>query len=268
MPVAASTDADRERSAAIARALADPKRLCVLERLADGEHSVSDLSREVGSDDYLAPLLKAEIDVLWSTGRLDDARVVMERQLHDASRHLYDERDARWEHVRLGVEHRRVEALSERDPLTGLPNRRYLGKVLSNVPDRNTPVCLGVIDLDGFKHVNDEYGYMQGDKVLQEVAVLLERVCRRGDSVARLGGDEFVMLLSDTSPGDALMVFERVRNLIGTRTWHGIPAEIRLTASIGVTVGDDSADRELLLTEAITALQLAKRAGRDRVLFR
>ena len=226
------------------------------------------VSREVGSDDYLAPLLKAEVDVLWSTGRLDDARVAMERQLHDASRHLYDERDARWEHVRLGVEHRRVEALSESDPLTGLPNRRYLGKVLSNVLDRNTPVCIGVIDLDGFKHVNDDYGYMKGDSVLQEVAVLLERVCRRGDSVARLGGDEFVMLLGDTASGDALIVFERVRRLIATNKWRGVPDEVRLTASIGVTAGDASANREQLLSEAIGALQLAKRAGRDRVLFR
>ena len=226
------------------------------------------LASEVGYDDYLGPLLKTEVEMLWSVGRLEDARAAMERQLHDAARHLYDERDARWEHVRLGVEHRRVEAISESDPLTGLPNRRYLGKALSNAHDRNTPVCIGVIDLDGFKQINDEYGYMQGDSVLQEVALLLERVCRRGDSIARLGGDEFVMLLGDASPGDALMVFERVRRLIGARVWHGLPSGFRLTASIGVTVGGDSTNREHLLTEAITALQMAKKAGRDRVVVR
>ncbi len=227
-----------------------------------------DLAREIGYNDYLAPLLKTEIEVLWRVGRFDDARAVMERQLREAAQCLYDERAARWEHVRLGVEHRRVEAISESDPLTGLPNRRYLGKVLSNVLDRNAPVCIGVIDLDGFKQINDEYGYMQGDTVLQEVAVLLERVCRRGDSVARLGGDEFVMLLGNTSPGDALMVFERVRTLIAQREWHGIPSGIRLTASIGVTVGGDAVNREHLLTEAVTALQVAKRTGRDRICFR
>ena len=225
------------------------------------------LAREIGYPDYLAPLLKTEIAVLWSVGRFDDARAVMERQLAEAGQQLYDEREARWEHVRLGVEHRRVEVMSESDPLTGLPNRRHLGKVLSNLLERNSPVCLGVIDLDGFKHINDTYGYMQGDTVLQEVAVLLERVCRRGDSVARLGGDEFVMLLGNTSPGDALMVFERVRSLIAQRVWCGIPSDIRLTASIGVTVGGDSAKREHLLTEAVTALQVAKRSGRDRISF-
>lgn len=227
-----------------------------------------ELAREVGFHDYLAPVQHAEIEVLWSLGWLEDARIVMERQLAEAARHLYDERTARWEHVRLGVEHRRVEAISESDPLTGLPNRRHLGKVLANALDSNAPVCIGVIDLDGFKQINDEHGYMQGDSVLQEVAVLLERVCRRGDSVARLGGDEFVMLLGNTSPGDALMVFERVRSLIAQREWSGIPSNIRLTASIGVSVGGDSANREQLLIEAVTALQVAKRTGRDRIQFR
>lgn len=227
-----------------------------------------ELARGIGFHDYLAPLQKTEIDVLWSLGWLEDARLVMERQLAEAARHLYDERAARWEHVRLGVEHRRVEAISESDPLTGLPNRRYLGRALANVIDPNVPLCIGVIDLDGFKRINDEYGYMQGDTVLQEVAILLERVCRRGDSVARLGGDEFVMLLSNTSPGDALMVFERVRTLIAQRVWPGIPSDIRVTASIGVSVGGESANREDLLTEAVTALQVAKRTGRDRIEFR
>lgn len=226
------------------------------------------LAREIGCNDYLAPLLKTEVEVLWNLGHLDEARVVMERQLSEAAQQLYDERGARWEHVRLGVEHRRVEALSESDPLTGLPNRRYLGKALSNVLDQNAPVCVGVIDLDGFKQINDQFGYLQGDSVLQEVASLLERVCRRGDSVARLGGDEFVMLLGDTSPGDALMVFERVRTLIAQREWKGIPAGTRLTASIGVTVGGDSSRREHLLAEAVAALQIAKRNGRDRTQFR
>lgn len=226
------------------------------------------LANEIGFTDYLSPLLKIEIDVLWSLGLYDDARAAMERQLREAHKTLFNERAARWEHVRLGVEHRRMETISESDPLTGLPNRRYLSKVLSGLLGRNAPVCAGVIDLDGFKQINDKYGYMLGDSVLQELAVLLERVCRRGDSIARLGGDEFVMLLCSTSPGDAMMVFERVRSLIAKHSWQGIPADIRLTASIGVSVGGDFITGEPMLSEAIAALQDAKRSGRDRVVFR
>jgi diguanylate cyclase (GGDEF)-like protein len=226
------------------------------------------LAREINFTDYLQPLLKVEVEVLFMMGRYDDARSVLERSLDDAHQRLHDERAARWEHVRLGVEHLRVEALSESDPLTGLPNRRHLAHLLPEVLADHAPVCVGLIDLDGFKPVNDDYGYLHGDGVLQEVAGLLERVCRRGDSVVRLGGDEFVMVLPETSPGDARTVFERVRQLIGARTWHGIPSSVVITASIGVAVASDANDATRVLADAAAALQAAKKSGRDRITFR
>ena len=226
------------------------------------------LAAELSFTDYLDPLLKIEVEVLWKLGRVEAARAALERNLHYANHRLYEERSARWEHVRLGVDHLRMEALSESDPLTGLPNRRHLAHLLPEVLGEHAPVCVGVIDLDGFKQVNDEYGYLEGDGVLQEVAGLLERVCRRGDSVVRLGGDEFVMVLGSTSPGDARVVFERVRQLIANRTWHGVPSSVRLTASVGVSVGSGPADSSRVLADATTALQHAKRSGRDRIAFR
>ncbi len=226
------------------------------------------LAAEINYTEYLSPLLQVEVEVLWKMGRLDEARAALERNLDDANRRLYDERTARWEHVRLGVEHLRVEAISESDPLTGLPNRRHLAHLLPEVLEEHAPVCVGVIDLDGFKRVNDDFGYLEGDSVLQEVAGLLERVCRRGDSVVRLGGDEFVMVLRETSPGDARVVFERVRMLIATRTWHGIPSTVAITASVGVSVGSGAIDSARVLADATAAMQQAKKSGRDRVTFR
>ncbi len=226
------------------------------------------LAKELNTTEFVGPLRDLEVEVLWQMGRYEEARAALERNYRDASRRLYDERAARWEHVRLGVEHLRVEAISESDPLTGLPNRRHLAHLLPDVMDDFAPVCVGVIDLDGFKRINDEYGYMHGDSVLQEVAGVLERVCRRGDSVVRLGGDEFVMVLRETSPGDARAVFERVRQLIANRTWHGVPADVRLTASVGVAVGSGSLDSDRVLAEATAALQHAKKSGRDRITIR
>jgi diguanylate cyclase (GGDEF)-like protein len=226
------------------------------------------LAGEISYNEYLAPLLKVEVEVLWKMGRIDDARAALERNLNEANQRLHDERSARWEHVRLGVEHLKVEAISESDPLTGLPNRRHLAHLLPEVLEEHAPVCVGVIDLDGFKRVNDDFGYLEGDSVLQEVAGLLERVCRRGDSVVRLGGDEFVMVLRETSPGDARYVFERVRMLIATRTWHGIPSGIVITASVGASVGSGAVDSARVLADATSALQQAKKSGRDRVTFR
>lgn len=231
-------------------------------------HDALALAAELSFTDYLDPILKIEVEVLWKLGRLDDARAALERNLNEANHRLYEERSARWEHVRLGVEHLRVEALSESDPLTGLNNRRHLAHLLPEVLEDHAPVCVGVIDLDGFKRVNDEFGYLEGDSVLQEVAGVLERVCRRGDSVVRLGGDEFVMVLGNTSPGDARTVFERVRQLIGNRNWHGIPSDVKITASVGVSVGSGPLDSGRILAEAAAALQQAKRSGRDRISFR
>jgi diguanylate cyclase (GGDEF)-like protein len=227
-----------------------------------------EMATELHATDYLWPLLEVEVEVLWEMGAFDEARQAMQRNLERTQRTLSRERAARWEHVRLGVEHRKVEAISESDPLTGLPNRRHLAHLLPEVLDDHAPVVVAVIDLDGFKRINDEFGYLQGDSVLQEVAGVLERVCRRGDAVVRLGGDEFVMVLRETSPGDARLVFERVRQLIAHRMWHGVPSEVRLTASVGMSVGSGSFDSSRVLADAAEALQQAKRAGRDRITMR
>jgi diguanylate cyclase (GGDEF)-like protein len=104
--------------------------------------------------------------------------------------------------------------------------------------------------------------------VLQEVAAVLERVCRRGDSVVRTVGDEFVMVLRDTSPGDARVVFERVRQLIAARSWSSLPASVHLTASVGVTVGSGAANSAKLLATASDALRQSKLEGKDRISFR
>ena len=226
------------------------------------------LGAEINLTGNLRPLQEVEVDILWSLGRVEDARMSLERNHRDTLRRLHDERAARWEHVRLGVEHLRLEALSTSDPLTGPPNRRHLDNLLPEALDGTTPVCVAVIDLDGFKQVNDDHGYLLGDGVLQEVAGLLERVCRRNDAVVRLGGDEFVMVLRDTSPGDARAVFERVRHLIAARTFHGLPSSVKLTASVGVAVGSGPFDTKRVLADAAEALQQAKRSGRDRVCFR
>lgn len=226
------------------------------------------IAREFGLETYLRPAGPVTVEILWNAGRYDEARVAMDARHDLLERALRRERIARWEHVQLGVSHRATEAISEADPLTGLPNRRYLGRWLPDVLDEHVPVCVAVLDLDGFKQVNDQYSYSHGDRVLQELAGILQRICRRGDAVVRLGGDEFVIVLRDTSPGDARAVLERVRQLIASRTWEGLPSSVVLTASVGVAVGSGAAEAPRLLTAASEALQVAKREGRDRIIFR
>jgi diguanylate cyclase (GGDEF)-like protein len=205
---------------------------------------------------------------LWSMGRYDDARDVMQAETDHLHAKLHSQTADRWENIRAGVDRLRHAAFGEADALTGLPNRQFLGRWLPEILSDDAPVCIGAVNIDRFGLVNEAFGYETGDGVLQEVAAVLERVCRRGDSVVRAGGDEFVMVLRDASPGDARTVFERIRQLIAARSWPGMPADLHLTASVGVTVGSGAANSSKLLATANDALRQAKLAGRDRISFR
>ncbi|MFN8024214.1 MAG: diguanylate cyclase [Acidimicrobiales bacterium] len=226
------------------------------------------LGKELNIGTYLKSSARVSIDILWESGRYDEAREVMNMQFEGVTIALRREREARWEHVRLGVSLRDTATISETDPLTNLPNRRFLHHWLPQVLEQCAPVCVALLDLDGFKAVNDDHSYEHGDSLLQELAGILQRICRRGDSVIRLGGDEFVIVLKETSPGDARTMFERVRTLISSRPWQGLPADAKVTASIGVAVGSGADDVQRVLAAAGEALHIAKREGRDRIVFR
>jgi diguanylate cyclase (GGDEF)-like protein len=218
--------------------------------------------------DGLHRLTEVEVEVLWSMGRYDDARSALQRDIARLQARLHCHTADPWQSVRAGVDRLRQASAGEADPLTGLPNRRFLGRWLPEVLANDSPVCIGALNIDGFRSVNEQFGYEAGDRVLQEVADMLEHVCRRGDSVVRTNGDEFVMVLRDASRGDARIVFERIRQLIAARSWSSLPRNQHLSASVGVTVGSGAMNSNTLLATANDALRQAKLAGRDRISFR
>ncbi len=226
------------------------------------------LADDLDVEDCLGPLCSVEVDVLWSMGRKDDARTALQRYVDHLNAKLRCQTADRWDNVRAGVDRLRQASAGEADALTGLPNRQFLGRWLPEALSDDAPVCIAALNIDEFALVNERFGYEAGDSVLQAVAVLLERVCRRGDSVVRTGGDEFVMVLRDASPGDARIVFERVRQLIAARSWSALPCDVHLSASVGVTVGSGATNASKLLATANDALRQAKSAGGDRISFR
>jgi diguanylate cyclase (GGDEF)-like protein len=226
------------------------------------------MAHDLDVDDCLHSLSAVEVDVLWSLGRYHDARVALQRDIEHLRGKLQCQSADRWQNVRAGVDRLRQASVGEADALTGLPNRQFLGRWLPEVLADDSPVCIGALNIDAFGLVNERFGRDAGDVVLQEVADVLERVCRRGDSVVRTTGDEFVMVLRDASPGDARIVFERVRQLIAARSWSTLPADEHLSASVGVTVGSGAMNSHKLLASASDALQQAKSAGGDRISFR
>jgi diguanylate cyclase (GGDEF)-like protein len=166
----------------------------------------------------------------------------------------------------IAVRSARLEELSFKDPLTDGYNRRYLMlrlyEEVSRAARYQQPLSLILLDLDGFKAVNDRYGHGAGDDVLKQVVQLLASQSRRDSVVARYGGDEFIALLPSTTKAAALVYAERMRAIIERYPFQHGP----LTASFGVAgYPDDPGNVTDLIKRADHALYDAKRQGRNLV---
>jgi len=161
--------------------------------------------------------------------------------------------------------------LSNTDHLTGLFNRRYLmealGKEVQRSLRKGANLSLIILDIDQFKQVNDRYGHLQGDIVLQKVALLLQKELRAYDTAARYGGEEFIAVLPDAALEDAVFVANRVRTSVLTTNFSGELSQLSLTVSLGVArfspLGCTTVDSFIKLAD--DALYRAKANGRNRV---
>ncbi len=168
------------------------------------------------------------------------------------------------------------------DALTGVYNRRYLIDAMAReearTKRRGGRFSVVMCDLDHFKSINDRFGHLIGDHVLQSCADTIAQQLRREDSVAqpslgdgdelvaRFGGEEFVLLLPETDSDGARVCAERLRTALSQLRFPSMPNELNVTASFGVACyrpGDSSKD---VLARADSALYEAKHAGRNRVI--
>lgn len=170
--------------------------------------------------------------------------------------------------VALETAYAKLHELAERDPLTGLANRRCLDQVLDGQVElfKRTGIPFSIIlaDIDHFKQINDTLGHPAGDKALTSFAGWLKKTCRRSDIVGRWGGDEFLMILPEQGLEHAVGKAKRLQTAVA----HSAPEEIRnlgMTGSFGATevvLGDTVAS---ILQRADEALYQAKSLGRNRV---
>jgi diguanylate cyclase (GGDEF)-like protein len=156
------------------------------------------------------------------------------------------------------------------DPLTGLGNRRSAERRLAELDFGCSPVSLAVVDVDGFKAVNDAHSHLHGDATLRRVAELLRRHSRHGDEVYRWAGDEFLVLLPATAEPQAVVAMERLRTAVAGHDWAAAQLSRPLTVSIGVATavpgaGDAPGGWQALFDAADLHLFAAKRSGRNRV---
>jgi diguanylate cyclase (GGDEF)-like protein len=154
--------------------------------------------------------------------------------------------------------------LALHDPLTGLPNRLLLDRRIDDALAAGTPGALLVLDLDGFKEVNDRFGHPVGDALLVTVAGQLRPLLDDGEVLARLGGDEFAILLPDAGPAKAARCGEAVLRTL-RRPLPVAGHQLHVTASVGLRHLDPAAGTTGVLGDADLALYAAKAAGKDRV---
>lgn len=157
---------------------------------------------------------------------------------------------------------------SIRDPLTQLYNRSYFYDTLAaqlekTSVSRSLSVIVG--DLDFFKRINDNYGHLQGDNVIQFAASVLQKNVRPQDIAARIGGEEFALLLLNTHTHDAHTVAERIR-LAMSEPQENLPEKMTLSAGVFSTT-DGTLCVEECVRRADAAMYEAKKGGRNRVVI-
>ncbi|MFZ3585263.1 EAL and GGDEF domain-containing protein, partial [Loktanella sp. DJP18] len=226
-----------------------------VEIMADGS-----IARIIGTDTDISKIKEAEAkaaEAREQTYRRHLVGLQKAQKETDAARHL-------------------SETLSRQDALTGLPNRRVFAEMLDKAVfsakfGEKKSSCVMLIDLDGFKPINDINGHAAGDKVLREIAKRLSSLVGSGDTVARLGGDEFAIILADLTPtvmvetasAFAAQIITSVRQPIniGHQT-------VEVGASIGMSVcPNDGTDSDTLLRAADIAMYRVKEQGRGDHLF-
>ena len=161
--------------------------------------------------------------------------------------------------VQVQAQAARLATLARVDGLTGVPNRRAwdeeLSRVLVQAERSGLALHVALLDLDHFKRFNDSNGHQAGDRLLKEAAAAWRAQLRASDLLARYGGEEFAVLMEDSTAGQAAEILERLR----------AATPLGQTVSAGVATWDAGEPPEQLVARADTALYVAKRTGRNRI---
>ncbi|ANY14836.1 biofilm regulation diguanylate cyclase SiaD [Bordetella pseudohinzii] len=253
----------------------------------------SDLDRQIADlladPAYEGHPLRTALETLWLQANEHMARIERITQISDAyqsmalrrEQGLYERFDRQLQRLariaRISDHYqnmmrdlnRTLEETSRRDPLTGLLNRRALMDIIRLEVQRSDAsgkaFLVAMLDVDHFKSVNDRHGHETGDRVLVELAGVLQQSMRASDHCGRWGGEEFLLLLPDTDLAAGQLAMDRVVGAVRALSIAVGGEALRLTVSVGMAdhlVGETLSDT---LSRADQALYLAKHDGRDRV---
>ncbi len=217
---------------------------------------------EAGADDFLArPLRRRMLEFRLRAGRRTVAlQEDLEREREELRRFAAE----------LSISNRRLQEAVMTDALTGFPNRRYAIERMqtewASATRHHRPLSAMIVDIDGFKLINDTYGHDVGDMALRQSADALRAALRAQDVICRTGGDEFLVICPDTDLTAALRCAERLRLAAETLVIETGGPKLGLTISVGVATRDASMlNIDALIKCADQGSYIAKQLGRNRV---
>ncbi len=172
--------------------------------------------------------------------------------------------------LKNATEHQRVQELAITDELTGIYNRRAFQKALDKelrISKRyGKPLSLIMLDIDGFKKINDKFGHQEGDNVLRSLATNLQRAIREIDFLARYGGDEFAVILPETKAEEAVVLAERLKKTVKNCPISTGGPHRNITLSMGIAdISESMNSEDELISQADRVLYLSKENGGDSV---
>lgn len=235
----------------IAKNPENPAYIVLLTSRTSSDDIVEGLSK--GASDYLSkPFNSAELQVRLQVGK---RMIEMQRKLNTTLHEL--------------------TTLASHDALTGLLNRRAimeaLPKEIKRIERQRQILCIGMCDIDHFKHINDTYGHLAGDEVLKEVTKRMQEALRDHDLLGRYGGEEFLVITPVENTRHGIIAYERICQAVSTRPIKIDELSISVTVSCGVTSYSPDNDEQnitKLIARADDALYQAKDAGRNQVMFK
>jgi diguanylate cyclase len=228
-----------------------------IEKCAERVSSAQDITELT---DVIAEVMRETRTVQESTRRSRSELEELRTRVHDANSEI----------TRLQVELEQTSELIRHDPLTGVLNRKGLDEALTRetalARRRGTALCVGLLDIDNFKQINDSHGHQTGDEALQHLVDVVRENVRPQDSVARYGGEEFVVLLPDTLLDSAVATMVRLQRALTKRFFLTGQQKLLITFSAGVAEMRDSEAPEEAIDRADKAMYIAKRSGKNRVI--
>ncbi|MDI9612224.1 MAG: diguanylate cyclase [Acidobacteriota bacterium] len=253
----------------------DPPRLVILDWMMPGMDGVELCRRIRGqmSDTYSYVIL------VTSKNQQEDVITALDAQADDYLGKPFDIQELRARlqsglriinlQSSLALKQRELCYQATHDSLTGIWNRQAILDLLARetaaARAARKPLSAALVDIDNFKRINDTFGYVIGDQVLQETVLTMQSALRHFDHIGRYDGEEFFIVMPGVRKGQGMKIAERVRRRVADRAFHSLLGQGGVTLSIGVASDSGGGDPGLLLRSVDEALYGAKARGRNRV---